>query len=57
LGSARILATSSKFIFSAESGIVAIDWERSERADHTAGLGRLMAEIIHSVNQYGGNIA
>ena len=50
-------ATTSNFIFPPEGGVVAIDWERSERADRAADLGRLMAEVSHSVNQHGGNFA
>ena len=34
---------------------MAIDWDCSEAADPAADLGRLMAELTHSVNQYGGN--
>ena len=48
-------ATTSNFIFPPEGGVVAIDWERSERADPAADLGRLMADVTHSVIQYGGN--
>jgi|APSaa5957512576_1039674.scaffolds.fasta_scaffold11457_2 thiamine kinase-like enzyme len=50
-------ATSSNFIFPPEGGVVAIDWERSEKADPASDLGRLMAEITHSVNQHGGDFA
>ena len=50
-------ATTSNFIFPPEGGIVATDWERSEKADFAADLGRLMAEITHSVNQHGGVFA
>jgi len=50
-------ATTSNFIFPPEGGVVAIDWERSEKADPAADLGRLMAEVTHSVNQHGGNFA
>jgi len=49
-------ATTSNFIFPSEGGVVALDWERSEFADPAADLGRLMAEVTHSVNQHGGNI-
>ena len=49
-------ATTSDFIFPPEGGVVAIDWERSDTADPASDLGRLMAEVIHSVSQYGGNI-
>jgi aminoglycoside phosphotransferase (APT) family kinase protein len=34
---------------------VAIDWERSGTADPASDLGRLMAEVVHSVNQHGGD--
>ena len=48
-------AAVSNFIFPPDGGVVAIDWEGSERADPAADLGRLMAEVTHSVNNYGGN--
>lgn len=48
-------ATTANFIFSLNGRVVAIDWERSDFADPAADLGRLMAEVTHSVNQYGGN--
>ena len=48
-------ATTSNFIFPPEGGIVAIDWERSEKADPASDLGRIMAEITHSVNQHDGD--
>ncbi|MBT7989035.1 MAG: aminoglycoside phosphotransferase family protein [Anaerolineae bacterium] len=50
-------ATSSNFIFPPEGGVVAIDWERSEKTDAAADLGRLMAEVTHGVNQHGGDFA
>jgi len=50
-------ATTSNFIFPPDGGVVAIDWERSEIGDPAGDLGRLMAEITHSVNQRGGNFA
>ena len=50
-------ATTSNFIFQPGGCVVAIDWERSDFADSAADLGRLMAEVTHSVNQYGGNFA
>jgi len=50
-------ATTSNLIFPPDGGVVAIDWERSEIADPAADLGRLMAELTHSVNQRGGNFA
>jgi hypothetical protein len=48
-------ASVSNFIFPPDGGVVAIDWDCSEAADPAADLGRLMAELTHSVNQYGGN--
>ncbi len=50
-------ATTSNFIFPSEGGVVAIDWERSKFADPAADLGRLMAEVTHSINQHGGNFS
>jgi hypothetical protein len=50
-------ATTSNLIFPPEGGVVAIDWERSERADPASDLGRLMAEVTHSINQHGGSFA
>ncbi|NOY97796.1 MAG: aminoglycoside phosphotransferase family protein [Chloroflexi bacterium] len=47
--------TTSNFIFPPKGGLVAIDWERSETADPAADLGRLRAEITHSVNRFGGD--
>lgn len=48
-------ATTTNFIFPTDGRGVAIDWERSDAADPAADLGRLMAEVTHSVNQHGGN--
>ena len=48
-------ATTTNLIFPPDGGAVAIDWERSEFADPASDLGRLMAEVTHSVNKYGGN--
>ncbi len=50
-------ATTTNFIFPADGGAAAIDWERSEFADPAADLGRLMAEVTHCVNKYGGNFS
>ena len=50
-------ATSSNFVFPAEGGVIAIDWERSDFADPAADLGRLVAEITNSINQHGGNFS
>jgi len=50
-------ATTTNFIFSREGGGVAIDWERSKDDDPAADLGRLVAEVTHSVNHHGGSVA
>jgi tRNA A-37 threonylcarbamoyl transferase component Bud32 len=50
-------ATTSNFVFPWEGGIVAIDWERFEVSDPAADLGRLMAEVSHSIKQHGGSVA
>ena len=47
--------TTTNFVFT-EEAVVVIDWERMETADPAADLGRLMAEVTHSVNQHGGTI-
>jgi aminoglycoside phosphotransferase len=47
-------ATTTNFIFPPDGGVVAIDWERLGVADPVADLGRLMAEVSHSVGQQGG---
>jgi aminoglycoside phosphotransferase (APT) family kinase protein len=50
-------ATTTNFIYPRDGGVVAIDWERSKIADPASDLGRLMAEITHSINQHGGSVA
>jgi aminoglycoside phosphotransferase (APT) family kinase protein len=47
-------ATTSNFVFPDDDQLVAIDWERMHVADPALDLGRLMAEIGHSVSQHGG---
>jgi len=49
-------ATTTNFVFPWNSGCVAIDWERLGLADPAADLGRLMAEVVHSVCQHGGDV-
>jgi aminoglycoside phosphotransferase (APT) family kinase protein len=50
-------ATTTNFIISdQEKSLVAIDWERAKVTDPGADLGRLMAEVTHSLTRYGGNI-
>jgi thiamine kinase-like enzyme len=48
-------ATTSNFVFRWGDGLVVIDWERFKVADPAADLGRLMAEVSHSVSQQGGD--
>jgi len=38
-------------------GVIAIDWERAGPGDPAADLGRLIAEVTHSVVQHGGSAA
>lgn len=49
-------ATTTNFIFTnGGEGLVAIDWERSTAADPAADLGRMAAEVEHSIGRHGGN--
>lgn len=51
-------ATTTNFIFPDQEGeLVAIDWERSRVTDPAADLGRIMAEVEHSISQHGGDLA
>lgn len=50
-------ATTSNFIFTSNDELVAVDWERARPADPAADLGRLMAEVSHSLSQHGGSVA
>lgn len=50
-------ATTSNFVFPWDGEMVTIDWERARPADPAADLGRLMAELSHSLKQHGGSIA
>jgi aminoglycoside phosphotransferase len=50
-------ATTTNFIFPWQGGVVGVDWERLYEGDPAADLGRLMAEVAHSVNQHGGSVA
>jgi aminoglycoside phosphotransferase (APT) family kinase protein len=49
-------ATTTNFIFPRTGGVVIVDWERLCLADPAFDLGRLMAEITHSINQHGGSV-
>jgi thiamine kinase-like enzyme len=48
-------ATSSNFVFPSPHEVVAIDWERLWVTDPAFDLGRLMAELSHSITQWGGD--
>ncbi len=50
-------ATTTNFILPRRGGVVVVDWERLYVGDPAFDLGRLMAEITHSVNQHGGSVA
>jgi thiamine kinase-like enzyme len=49
-------ATTTNFVFPKKGGVVVVDWERLGVADPAFDLGRLMAEITHSINQHGGSV-
>jgi aminoglycoside phosphotransferase (APT) family kinase protein len=49
-------ATTTNFVFPKRGGVVVVDWERLRVADPASDVGRLMAEITHSINQHGGNV-
>jgi hypothetical protein len=49
--------TTTNFVFPKGGGVVVVDWERLHSGDPAFDLGRLMAEITHSINQHGGNVA
>ena len=49
--------TTSNFVYPWLGGIVAIDWERAGYADPAFDLGRLQAEVAHSIDHHGGDMA
>jgi thiamine kinase-like enzyme len=49
-------ATTTNFVFPWDGGVVGIDWERFNTADPASDLGRLLAEISHSLKQHGGSV-
>jgi hypothetical protein len=49
--------TTTNFIFPGRGTVVVVDWERLRMGDPASDLGRLMAEITHSINQHGGSVA
>jgi aminoglycoside phosphotransferase (APT) family kinase protein len=49
--------TTTNFVFPDAGGVVVVDWERLYPGDPAFDLGRLMAEVTHSINQHGGSVA
>jgi tRNA A-37 threonylcarbamoyl transferase component Bud32 len=49
--------TTSNFVFPKQGDVVAIDWERAGYSDPAFDLGRLAAEIAHSIDHIGGDMA
>jgi len=49
-------ATTTNAVFPGAEGIVVLDWERLYPGDPASDLGRLMAEVTHSINQHGGSV-
>jgi len=49
-------ATTTNAVFLGQEGIVVVDWERLYPGDPASDLGRLMAEVTHSINQHGGSV-
>jgi aminoglycoside phosphotransferase (APT) family kinase protein len=50
-------ATTGNFLFPANDRVIVLDWERSQLGDPAQDLGRLAAEVTHSIVQHGGNVA
>ena len=50
-------ATTTNFILAPQGDLVAIDWERAKVVDPAADVGRLLAEVAHSIARYGGAVA
>lgn len=48
-------ATVTNYMFPSEGEVVAIDWERAKVSHRAFDLGRLSAEIVHSVKGAGGS--
>lgn len=46
-------ATTTNFVLPEEGRVVAIDWERMKTADPAADMGRLAAELTHSLRKHG----
>lgn len=50
-------ATTTNFVYPWQDGVVGIDWERMKETDPAADVGRLTAEIAHSITAHGGSVA
>ena len=48
--------TTTNFLFPERGGVVVVDWERLNLGDPAFDLGRLMAELTHSIKRHGGTI-
>jgi tRNA A-37 threonylcarbamoyl transferase component Bud32 len=48
-------ATTTNFIFTNQGHVVAIDWERLKVSDPATDMGRLLAEVNHSLREHGEN--
>jgi aminoglycoside phosphotransferase (APT) family kinase protein len=46
-------ATTTNFIFPDQGQVVGIDWERLKVSDPATDIGRLLAEINHTLDQFG----
>jgi tRNA A-37 threonylcarbamoyl transferase component Bud32 len=48
-------ATTTNFMLPEEGRVIALDWERMKTADPAADMGRMTAELTHSVRKHGGD--
>jgi hypothetical protein len=49
-------ATTTNAVFPSPGGIIVVDWERLYPGDPASDLGRLTAELTHSIHQHGGSV-
>lgn len=47
--------TTTNFLFPERGGVVVVDWERLNLGDPAFDLGRMMAELTHSITRHGGS--
>lgn len=50
-------ATTTNFVFPTIGSVVGIDWERAKVMDPAGDVGRLLAEVAHSITRHGGSAA